>query len=197
MPEAPIGPTLVTPPPTLSLIHGEADPTPLQARLRAKLRVLPDHDHASKRTVPNGGGTHGRLHRDEIAVGKLLDPSSFDRPRTRGDCATGGSHENRPCPWVSCRHHLAIEVDPRGALTLNFPDTEVWEMPDTCSLDVADRGGVTLEEVGKILNRTRERIRQIETHGLERMAKQVKREGLEAPDDDDRLSPLASVICEG
>jgi len=39
-------------------------------------------------------------------------------------------------------------------------------MPATCALDVADRGGITLEEVGEILNLTRERIRQVEVGGL-------------------------------
>jgi len=32
-----------------------------------------------------------------------------------------------------------------GAIKLNFPDLEVWEMTETCALDVADRGGTTLE----------------------------------------------------
>ena len=53
-----------------------------------------------------------------------------------------------------------------GAIKLNFPDLEVWEMTETCALDVADRGGITLEEVGAIMNLTRERIRQVETRGL-------------------------------
>jgi DNA-directed RNA polymerase sigma subunit (sigma70/sigma32) len=33
-------------------------------------------------------------------------------------------------------------------------------------LDIAERGGITLEEVGEIMNLTRERIRQIEVRGL-------------------------------
>ena len=49
-----------------------------------------------------------------------------------------------------------------GAIKLNFPDLEVWEMNETCALDVADRGGTTLEDVGAIMNLTRERIRQVE-----------------------------------
>ena len=36
----------------------------------------------------------------------------------------------------------------------------------TCALDVAERGGITLEEVGEIMNLTRERIRQVEVRGL-------------------------------
>ena len=73
----------------------------------------------------------------------------------------------RPCPFVSCSHHLYLDVNPQtGAIKLNFPHLEVWEMAETCSLDVADRGGITLEEVGAILNLTRERIRQVEVRGL-------------------------------
>ena len=53
-----------------------------------------------------------------------------------------------------------------GSIKLNFPDEEIWEMAETCALDVADRGGITLEEVGAIMNLTRERIRQVETRGF-------------------------------
>jgi hypothetical protein len=56
-----------------------------------------------------------------------------------------------------------------GSIKLNFPDIEVWEMTETCALDVAERGGVTLEEVGEIMNLTRERIRQLEMSGLSKL----------------------------
>ena len=85
------------------------------------------------------------------------------RPQTRAECA----QEQRPCPWVSCKHHLYLDVNPRtGSIKLNFPDLEPWELQHTCSLDVADDGGHTLEEVGDITNLTRERIRQLEFRGL-------------------------------
>ena len=105
-----------------------------------------------------------RLTKEEIRLGALLyPPEQVDRPRTRAECHTG----TRPCPFISCKHHLYLDVNPEtGSIKLNFPDLEVWEMKDTCSLDVADRGGVTLEEVGEILNLTRERIRQVEVRGL-------------------------------
>jgi len=35
-----------------------------------------------------------------------------------------------------------------GSIKLNFPDKEIWEMEETCALDVADRGGITLERWG-------------------------------------------------
>ena len=88
------------------------------------------------------------------------------RPRSRADCANG----ERPCMYIACKHHLYLDVNPTtGSIKLNFPDKEVWELADTCALDVADRGGITLEEVGAIMNLTRERIRQVETRGLQKL----------------------------
>ena len=85
------------------------------------------------------------------------------RPRARADCANSA----RPCMFISCKHHLYLDVNPEtGSIKLNFPDKEIWELDETCALDVADRGGITLEEVGTIMNLTRERIRQVETRGL-------------------------------
>lgn len=111
-----------------------------------------------------------RLSKREVERGTLLFPvaehAQYERPKTRGDCLHG-AHAERPCPFVSCKHHLFLDVNERsGSVKLNFPDLEVWEIPETCTLDVADRGGITLEEVGALLNLTRERIRQQETRGL-------------------------------
>jgi hypothetical protein len=108
-----------------------------------------------------------RMTKRELELGRLLYPEvDVDRPVTRADCANG----ERPCPFVSCKHHLFLDVSARtGAIKLNFPDLEVWEMTETCALDVADRGGTTLEEVGAIMNLTRERIRQVEVKGLAKL----------------------------
>jgi len=108
-----------------------------------------------------------RMTKRELELGRLLYPEvEVDRPVTRADCANG----ERPCPFVSCQHHLYLDVSARtGAIKLNFPDLEVWEMTETCALDVADRGGTTLEEVGAIMNLTRERIRQVEVKGLAKL----------------------------
>ena len=88
------------------------------------------------------------------------------RPRTRAECVDGP----RPCFFVSCKYNLYLDVNPRtGSVKLNFPDKELWELEHTCALDVADKGGITLEEVGSIMNLTRERVRQVESRGIEGM----------------------------
>jgi hypothetical protein len=110
-----------------------------------------------------------RMTKRELELGRLLYPDVDDveHPEMRADCVGGA----RPCPFVSCKHHLYLDVSARtGAIKLNFPDLDVWEMSETCALDVADRGGTTLEEVGAIMNLTRERIRQVEVKGLAKLA---------------------------
>jgi hypothetical protein len=108
-----------------------------------------------------------RMTKRELEIGRLLYPETgYYKPRTRAECADGP----RPCPYVSCKHHLYIDVSPRtGAIKLNFPDIEVWDMGESCALDVADRGGTTLEDVGAIMNLTRERIRQVEVKALAKL----------------------------
>src|SRR5256885_1905776 len=114
-----------------------------------------------------------RQFRQQMAAGGL-DPElealaaelEATRPKVRADCAVGP----RPCPYVSCKFNLYVDVNPRtGSVKMNFPDKELWEIADTCALDVADRGGITLEEVGAIMNLTRERVRQLETRGLTKL----------------------------
>ena len=87
-------------------------------------------------------------------------------PASRSECKTG----YRPCPFVSCRFHLYLDVTEHGAIKLNFPDQEPWEMKTSCALDVAEAGdGLTLEELGGLLNLTRERTRQIERLALDKV----------------------------
>ena len=108
-----------------------------------------------------------RMTKRELEIGRLLYPETdYWKPRAREECAEGP----RPCPFVSCKYHLFIDVSPRtGAIKLNFPDLEVWDMTESCALDVADRGGTTLEDVGAIMNLTRERIRQVEVKALAKL----------------------------
>jgi len=126
----------------------------------------PDDKASRKRAKTLSRKQMAREHRKQRARGELVELVDYWRPTNRSDCLT----MERPCLFVSCRHHLYLDVNPEtGSMKLNFPDKEVWELEDTCALDVADRGGITLEEVGAIMNLTRERIRQVEVRGLEKL----------------------------
>ncbi|MBS1124927.1 MAG: hypothetical protein H6Q90_7155 [Deltaproteobacteria bacterium] len=105
-----------------------------------------------------------RLTREELRVGAAMyPPVDIARPTNRSECR----EDMRPCPWVACKHHLYLDINPEtGSIKINFPDLEPWELKNTCALDVAEKGGITLEEVGEIMNLTRERIRQVEVRGL-------------------------------
>jgi len=54
-------------------------------------------------------------------------------------------------------------------------ERELWTLSETCSLDVAARGGSTLEEVAGFLNITRERVRQIEARALVQIRRRPSR----------------------
>lgn len=108
-------------------------------------------------------------------------PEPPPRPRTRADCVDGP----RPCPWVSCKHHLYLDVDPEtGAIKLNFPDLAVDELEETCALDVAEEGGpdsvrgrstleagglLELDAIGHLMNLSREGVRVIEDGALRKL----------------------------
>src|SRR5438445_6816416 len=79
-----------------------------------------------------------RLTREELRVGALMyPPVDIPRPTSREEC----KNEMRPCPWVACKHHLYLDINPEtGSIKINFPDLEPWELKHTCALDVAERG---------------------------------------------------------
>ncbi len=103
-------------------------------------------------------------------LGILYPEPEFEvkRPGTRAQCEGQG----RPCPFVSCRYHLYMDINEdkrNGAIKINFPDLEVHEMNESCVLDLAETGPRTLDEVGEFMNLTRERVRQIEEECLEKL----------------------------
>lgn len=86
------------------------------------------------------------------------------RPTRRGECVDGP----RPCPWVSCRYHLMLHVDPqRGHIyqCASSPD----EMAETCALDVAARGEHTSQEVAELLGIGPTRAQKVEVRALDKL----------------------------
>lgn len=110
----------------------------------------------------------------------------------RRDCPEERNEPGKGCWKVSCRHHTAIEVTEQGSirapgmptLRADASEEEWLEWLDalefgevTCSLDVAESGEHTLEEVGAIFQCTRERVRQVEGTALRKLraSKSVER----------------------
>ena len=147
-------------------------------RDRPEFRRRDDVDRS--RTVPIK-----KMTKEQMRLGRLLYPDTkHDRPHTRADC----SDAERPCPFVSCKHHLYLDVNPEtGSIKLNFPGLNPWELTETCALDIASRGGVVLGDVGRVMNLTRERIRQLEMMAMENMLEGLAVEGtLSYPPDEIR-----------
>jgi len=121
------------------------------------------------------GRTLGRRNMRLTILPPPIEAETLMRPKTRGECVDGP----RPCPWVSCRHHLAIDVNPRGGIRIiNVPsddDFDIESFEHTCSLDVADRGEHTMQVVGELLDISRERVRQIEEASLERAQRKMEK----------------------
>ena len=106
----------------------------------------------------------------DVAANRLPGPvHGRNRPQTRAECPTG------PCPWVSCRYHLYLDVGRRGELILNQPGKEPDELEETCALDLAERGPMTLAEIGELLSVSREAVRQIEELAWKNMKPRAKR----------------------
>lgn len=87
---------------------------------------------------------------------------TIPRPKTLADCG----QEARPCPWVACRHHLALEVaspnvqvrkDPRATtIRLNMPRrgrVREGRRPGLASSDAAAVVRVWIDEATELLSR--------------------------------------------
>jgi Sigma-70, region 4 len=127
---------------------------------------------------PASMGTH-RISKSERAemkadIAELTKAGVYKRrPKTYGECRPG------PCPWVSCRHHVFLDVDDlTNAVKLNFPGREITDLAETCSLRVAEtvlKGEpMPLEQVGKYLNISMERARQLQDQSLAKMRRRIE-----------------------
>lgn len=96
---------------------------------------------------------------------ELVDQGvEIKRPRTRGECPT-----TRPCPFVSCRHHLYLDVMEDGEIRFNFKGLEPHELTNSCSLDISDIGPLTALGVGNTMGLTRPLVSEIEAKALAKL----------------------------
>ena len=139
-------------------------------RLKDRERAKRKHEQRAVSTATRRMGIR-RLKRENEALAGVIRLADRLRPKTRAECIDGP----RPCPWVSCRHHLYLDVNPvkqNGTIKENFPHLEPHELEgrlESCSLDVADGGTTSSERVAELLNLTRERVRQIEDRALKKI----------------------------
>ena len=121
---------------------------------------------ARKRTV-----ALRQITKEQIRIGRLIYPvKEWERLREAlGPCRVA-LRKNGWCPLISCRYNLDLDQNTEtGSITLNFPDLEPDEIPQSCALEVADEEGSTLLTVGTEMNLTRERSRNIESIALEKI----------------------------
>ena len=137
-------------------------------RLMKIYRAVP----ANKERMKEKDRLRYKNNTERIKEGVRIYRHKSKKPKKRSDCIKG----NRPCPWISCKHHMLWVMIP---VTGNFkPDMVINKFIDkhtneeildimgglseSCTLDVAARDGQTLEEVSVIMGITRERVRQVE-----------------------------------
>jgi hypothetical protein len=86
--------------------RGEDDVTIEIPAVSRKVRAHPRRQRSRSKTI-----ALKRLTRAELALGAALYPpvTDVERPRTRAEC----KDEPRPCPWVACKHHLYLDINPR------------------------------------------------------------------------------------
>ena len=87
---------------------------------------------------------------------------------TRGACRTLPG----PCPHSVCRFNLTAEHrDNRGAKPT---ETRLPVVREACTLEAAELGGMTLEDVAARLALSRERVRQIESGALAKLSLRLR-----------------------
>jgi hypothetical protein len=99
------------------------------------------------------------------------------RPLRRGDCRD----VPRPCPFVSCKQNLFLDVTRTGRIRLNYPMLEPDQVPESCALDLADQGVTPLGHVAQIFGVTRQYVQMLEQGALEKIRRHLRVLGTAAP----------------
>jgi transposase-like protein len=94
----------------------EPEPEPEPAEPEPEEPAEPEQDTQA----PNGhprAKTLAQRRRVDLPVVQAELPWGETRPRTRAEC----ENRPRPCPWVSCKYHLFLDVNPvKGSIRFNL-----------------------------------------------------------------------------
>lgn len=84
----------------------------------------------------------------------------LDVPKTRADCP-----KTRPCPHINCNQHLwRVDGDdmPGRRYDGKRPASDIRPTSEqTCALDIAERGAVSISEIARVLGKTPRRVQQM------------------------------------
>jgi hypothetical protein len=114
-----------------------------------------------------------------LREGRAENPpvEGVERPRTRGDC----EDVVRPCPYVSCKYNLYLDVNPHtGSIKLNYPTSSLTSSSILRARRFRTRPDDARGAQPSKLNITRERCRQLETRGLFTLKANSRSAGLDA-----------------
>jgi hypothetical protein len=133
----------------------------------------------------------------------------------RSECIGG----HRPCPMVSCRHHLYTSEGEGDDLKLTYFNQMVedgqtslfpseprgpqmvaprWKffdgipekaMPPSCSLDLADAGELSAEEIGALLGIDPERVRQLIDSAYEKYREAIEQGAVDCVEPNEEETP--------
>lgn len=156
-------------------------------RSRRPSRARRRREHSGPRSIghrPLSASERSELRADETYLRRAGISAAHPAPRSACDETPG------PCPFVGCRQHLYLGVNPRnGSITLNFPGKQPWELDETCAIRVAKTGPQSLEAIGRLFNITMERVSQILDAAEPKLKAAARAENLGDGDESESVAP--------
>jgi hypothetical protein len=125
-----------------------------------------------------------RLAKEE----KKKNPGSGEQralPASFAQCPSG------PCPYVTCKYHLYLDITFDGGIRLNFPEIEPTDMMFPCALRfAANLGEHSFDELSRYVNTKPNMLRNVFAKAL----RKLKEEGIEDLYIDNGLDESENVL---
>jgi DNA-directed RNA polymerase specialized sigma24 family protein len=101
----------------------------------------------------------------------MQEPEPSARPKRYPEVAECTWHGRGKCLNLACRYSLLQERPQIASWDPEDFRELVDALPSTCTLDLAELGGMRLEEVAIVMGLPRPRVEQFETSALRKLAK--------------------------